>query len=101
MQTALSTHFLDKMFVGTDYLRKSLTHIIQNLPDKKSEIVITQHGTPKAVLLDINTYLELTDAKEDVIEPEYIDSLYRELKMVKKSKRISHDKLIKKLKINV
>ena len=34
---------------------------------------------PKAVLLDLNTYLALTDIQEDIIQPGYIDSLYKEL----------------------
>lgn len=101
MQTYPLAQILKKRFLGADDLRKSLSDIIEKLPDEKNEIVITQHGKPKAVLLDINTYLELTDIKEDIIQPGYIDLLYKELEAVKKGKGISHDELVKKLKVNV
>lgn len=92
---------LRKKFIGADDLRRDLSNIIEKFPEKPDEIVITQHGTPKAVLIDLNTYLELTDIQEDIIQPGYIDSLYKELEMVKRGKGISHKDLVKKLKINV
>ena len=66
-----------------------------------SELVITQHGQPKAILLDLNTYLQLVDIREDVIQPGYIDSLYKERHAVKKGKGISHTDLLKELKLDV
>ncbi len=101
MQTYTTAQILRKKFIGADDLRRSLSDIIEKFTDEKNEIVITQHGKPKAVLLDLNTYLSLIDIKEDIIQPGYIDSLYKELAMVKKGKGISHDELVKKLKINV
>ena len=100
MQTYPLAQILKKRFIGADDLRKSLSDIVEKLPDEKKEIVITQHGKPKAILLDLNTYLELTDIKEDIIQPGYIDTLYKELEAVKKGKGISHDELVKKLKVN-
>lgn len=90
---------LKKKFIGVDDLRRDLSDILDKLPKKDSELVVTQHGKPKAILLDLNTYLELTDIQEDVIQPGYISSLYEELEKVKKGKGISHEDLVKKLKI--
>lgn len=101
MQTYPIGHLLKKKFIGADDLRRDLSDIIDKLPHEQSEIVITQHGKPKAVLVDLNTYLQLTDIQEDVIQPGYIDSLYKELEAVKKGMGISHEDLVKKLKINV
>lgn len=101
MQTYPIGNLLKKKFIGADDLRRDLSDIIDKLPHEQSEIVITQHGEPKAVLVDLNIYLQLTDIQEDVIQPGYIDSLYKELEAVKKGKGISHEDLVKKLKINV
>ena len=101
MQTSTPAQILRKKFIGADDVRKSLSDIIEKFADEKNEIVITQHGKPKAVLLDLNTYLELTDIREDIVQPGYIDSLYKELSAVKKGKGITHEKLVKMLKVNV
>ena len=95
------TNLLDKKFIGADDLRRDLSDIIDKLPNQQTEIIVTQHGKPKMVLIDLNTYLQLTDIQEDVIQPGYIDSLYKELEQVKKGKGISHEKLMKKLNLNV
>lgn len=99
MQMYQTTQLLRKKFIGADDLRRDLTDIIDKLPHEKSEVVITQHGKPKAILLDLNTYLELTDIQEDVIQPGFIDSLYQELEAVRKGKGIRHEELVKKLKV--
>lgn len=92
---------IKKKFIGADDFRRDLSAILDKLPHEDSQLIITQHGKPKAILLDLNTYLELVDIQEDVIQPGYIDSLYKELELVKKGKGISHEKLIKKLRLNV
>lgn len=99
MQTYPIGHLLKKKFIGADDLRRDLSDIIDKLPNEQSEIVITQHGQPKAVLVDLNTYLQLTDIQEDVIQPGYINSLYKELQKVKKGQGTKHKDLVKKLKL--
>lgn len=100
MQTYPLRQILKKRFIGADDLRRDLSDIIDKLPSEQGEIVVTQHGKPKAVLLDLNTYLELTDIQEDIIQPGYIDSLYKELEKVKKGKGITHQQLLKDLKLD-
>lgn len=90
---------LRKKFIGVDDLRRDLSDILEKLPQEDSELVVTQHGKPKAVLLDLNTYLELTDIQEDVIQPGFIDSLYSELEKVQKGKGLTDKELKKKLKL--
>lgn len=90
---------IQSKFIGVDDFRRELSNILDKLPHEESELVITQHGQPKAILLDLNTYLELKDIKEDVIQPGYINSLYKELEKVKKGKGISHKDLVEKLKL--
>lgn len=94
-------NLLDKKFIGADDLRRDLSDIIEKLHVEPTEIIVTQHGKPKAILLDLNTYLELTDIQEDLIQPGYIDSLYKELRAVKKGKGVSHKDLVKELKLDV
>lgn len=90
---------LNKKFIGVDDFRRELSDILEKLPQEDNELVITQHGQPKAVLLDLNTYLELKDIQEDVIQPGYISSLYKELEKVKKGEGTTHKDLVKKLKL--
>lgn len=99
MQTYPLRQILKKRFIGADDLRRNLSDIIDKLPNEQSGIVVTQHGQPKAILLDLNTYLELTDIQEDVIQPGYIDSLYKELQKVRKGQGTKHKDLVKKLKL--
>lgn len=100
MQQISLSDAIKKKFIGADDLRRDLSDILENLPGEDSQLIITQHGKPKAILLDLNTYLELVDIQEDVIQPGYIDSLYKELDTVKQGKGISHKELMKKLKLD-
>lgn len=67
MQTINVTNILDKKFVGADDLRKELTNILSNL-SKEGEVVITQHGQPKGVLMDIKSYLEIEELYEQLAD---------------------------------
>ena len=100
MQTIQLVDTIKRKFIGADDFRRQLSIILDKLPSEDSELVITQHGEPKAILLDLNTYLQLVDIQEDVIQPGYINSLYKELEAVKKGKGISHEELMKKLKLD-
>ena len=100
MQTIQLVDTIKRKFIGADDFRRQLSIILDKLPSEDSELVITQHGEPKAILLDLNTYLQLVDIREDVIQPGYINSLYKELEAVKKGKGISHEELMEKLKLD-
>ena len=67
MQTFTISDLLDKKFVGTDDLRKELTHILNGL-SREGEIVVTQHGQPKGVLIDVTTYLEREELFEKIAD---------------------------------
>lgn len=97
MQSMTPAAILNANFVGVDDFRRELSDILEHLPEEKRELVITQHGKPKAILLDLNTYLQLTDIHESIIQPGYVDSLYKELDMVIKGKGITHNDLLKQL----
>lgn len=58
MKTKGIASFFNKEFVGTDHLRKNLTKILKELKRKK-ELVVTQSGKPKAMLLDFERYFDL------------------------------------------
>lgn len=59
MQTFRFHSLLDKKFIGTDELRRNLTKILNELSQKGGELIVTQHGVPKAVLMDIESYIKL------------------------------------------
>lgn len=101
MQTSQKGTMLRTKFIGADDLRRELRTLLENFDSDKDKIVVTHHGKPKAILLDINSYLELIDIQEDVIQPGYISSLYDELEKVKGGKGTRHADLVKKLKLNV
>lgn len=99
MQTLSTADLLKKRYVGTDELRKELTDILDSLPAKGGEIIVTQHGTPQAVLIDLESYLNLYETLEDLQRPGFIESLYEDLKEIDKGKFLSHDQLKKNLGI--
>lgn len=99
MQTFRLADILQKKFIGTDELRRQLSDILDELPKKGGELVITQHGTPQAVLIDLESYLNLYETLEDLQRPGVIESIYKELKEIDKGKGISHEQLKKNLGI--
>ncbi len=99
MQTLSLAKTLQKKFIGTDELRKGLTDILNNLSDKGGEIVVTQHGQPQAILIDLQSYLNLYETLEDLQKPGFIESIYEGLKEIDEGKGISHEQLKKNLGI--
>ena len=99
MQTLSLAETLQKKFIGTDELRKGLTDILNKLSDNGGEIVITQHGTPQAVLINLESYLDLYETLEDLQRPGFIKSIYDGLKEIDEGKGIPHEQLKKNLGI--
>lgn len=99
MQTLSLADILQKKFIGVDDLRRQLTNILDKLPQEGGEVVITQHGQPKAILTDIDSYLGLLETLEDLSTPGFIDSIHQAVKEVKAGKGLTHEQLIKKLKL--
>ena len=101
MQTLSTADFIRKRFIGTDELRKELSDILDKLPSEGGEIVITQHGKPQAVLVDLESYIDLYETLEDLQQPGFIESIHQAAKDIKAGKGISHKQLLKELKLNV
>ncbi|MBU1031387.1 type II toxin-antitoxin system Phd/YefM family antitoxin [Patescibacteria group bacterium] len=99
MQTLSTAELVQKKFIGTDDLRKRLTDILDKLPEEGGEIIVTQHGKPQAILLDLESYLDLHDTFENLQRPGFIKSIYKELREIDKGKGISHEQLKKNLGI--
>ena len=100
MQTLNLYSLLDKRFVGSDDLRKKLTDILNKLP-KEREVVITQNGKPKGVLLDIKSYLEIEELLEKIADsdPKLIKRVNKAVADVKKHGGIPAEEVWKKLGI--
>lgn len=94
------SHILDKKFIGTDDLRKDLTSILNLLP-KEGKIVITQHGKPKGMLIDIGSYLETEELLEQIADsnPKLIKKVNDALADVKKNGGIPAEEVFKQLGI--
>lgn len=100
MQTLKIGDFLKSKFVGTDELRRELRSILERLP-KEKEVIVTQNGRPKGVLLDLNYYLELEELQEQIADsdPKFIKELNKALGEVKAGKAIPAEEVFKKLGI--
>ncbi|MBI2315248.1 type II toxin-antitoxin system prevent-host-death family antitoxin [Candidatus Daviesbacteria bacterium] len=100
MQTINLYSLLDKKFIGADDLRKQLTDILSKLP-KEKEIVITQNGKPKGVLLDIKSYLEIEELYEQIadFDPKLIKKVNKAVEEIKKHGGIPAEKVWKQLGI--
>ncbi|MBI2330300.1 type II toxin-antitoxin system Phd/YefM family antitoxin [Candidatus Daviesbacteria bacterium] len=94
------SNILDKKFIGTNDLRKDLTSILNLLP-KEGKIVITQHGRPKGVLIDIETYMKIEELKDDLADydPKLVREVNKALDDVKKHGGIPAEKVWEELGI--
>jgi len=98
MQTLNLANILQKRFIGTDDLRKSLSDILDKLPREGGELVITQHGTPQAILMDLESYLELQEQMADA-DPELIQEINEAVADVKAGNGIPSEQVFKELGI--
>ena len=100
MQTINLHSLLDKKFIGADELRRDLTNILNHISQSK-EVVVTQHGKPKGVLVDIETYLKIQELTDDLTdyEPKFVKRLNRTLASVKKHGGVPAEKVWEELGI--
>lgn len=97
MQTSSPAQILRKKFIGTDELRRDLTEILDKLPDEGGEIVITQHGKPQAIIIDMDSYLELQETIEDLTTPGLIDSIHQTAQEMREGNSLTLEQLKKEL----
>lgn len=103
MQTLRLSQILKKKFIGTEDLRRDLTAILQQLSKKGGEIIITQRGKPKAVLLDIDSYIDQEELAEQIADqdPKLIKHLNKIVENYEsgKDKGVPAEEVFKKLGI--
>ncbi len=97
MQTLSVASLLTKRFIGVDVLRRQLTAILDKLPSDR-EIVVTQHGKPQAVLLDLESYIELQERIADS-DLKLIRGINRGVMDVQSGKGVPAEKVFQKLGI--
>ena len=101
MQTLRLSELLQKQFIGTEDLRRDLTAILKKLSKERGKIIITQNGKPKAVLLDIDSYIDQEELAEQIADqdPKLIKELNKIVDEVEsgKSKLIPAEVALKKL----
>lgn len=100
MQTLNLTNLLQNKFIGTDDLRKSLSKILDQLPEEK-RLVITQHGQPKGALIDLDTLIKLEELEDELADydPKFVKKMNRALADVKKNSGIPAEKVWEELGI--
>ena len=75
-------------FVGTYELRKNLTSLLAKLSGEVKELVVTAGGKPRAVLMDIEKYLEQKEALKELSDPVYLKKLLKAKKEFESGKGI-------------
>lgn len=100
MQTLDMTSLLDKRFIGTDELRRDLTKILNQVP-KEGGVVVTQHGKPKVVMVNIETYLKIQELEDELADydPKFVKKMNKILADVKKHGGIPAEKVWEELGI--
>lgn len=96
MQTLNLANILEKRFIGTDELRKNLTTILDQLPAEGGEVIVTQHGKPQAILLDVEYYLELQEQIADA-NPKLIKEINEAIEDVEAGNGVVAQKVFKDL----
>lgn len=97
MQTLNLADVLQKKFIGTEELRRQLSDILDKLPKEGGELVVTQHGIPQAVLIDLESYLNLYETMEDLQTPGFIESIHEGAREIDKGKGLTMAQLKKNL----
>lgn len=99
MQSQSLASLLQKKFIGTDDLRRELTSILDRLQKERGEIVVTNHGKPQAVLVDLQSYLDLEEVQEQIADsdPKLVKSVNAALADAKRGNVIDADEVFKKL----
>lgn len=95
MQTVALSDLLQKKFIGLDDLRRDLSGILGKL-SKTGEIVITQHGKPQAMLVDLESYIEMQEQIADS-DPKLIKELNEAIADVKAGNGIPAEQVFKEL----
>ena len=90
------TDLLQYPFVGTYDLRKNLTSLLKKLGEEVGELVITSKGRPKAVLIDIEEYLEQKEALKELADPLYLKKLLRTKKEFESGRGIPAQQVYRK-----
>ena len=99
MQTLSTIDLVRKKFIGTDDLRKRLSDILDKLPDEGGEIIVTQHGKPQAILIDLQSYLDLYENLGYLQNPDFIESIHQGAREIKQGKGITMEQLKKNLSL--
>jgi prevent-host-death family protein len=89
------TDILKSQFVGMHELRGRLTELLKNLETERQEVVITKQGKPKAVIIDIEKYIEIQTAIEEFSDPEYLWSLFEAKREIHEGKGIPADEVFR------
>lgn len=87
---------MKKRVIGADKLRRGLTEILNSLPKRGGEIVITQYGKPQAVMIDLESYIELQERLLDS-DPRLIKEINEAVADVKAGNGIPAEKVFKDL----
>lgn len=94
-----TSDLIEKKFIGTHELRKNLTLLLDDLKKTNGEVIITQQGKPKAILMSMSVYLELQDTLEDLAHPDFIEDLNKAVEEVEQGNGIPAEEVYKKLGI--
>lgn len=100
MQTLSFSDILQKKVIGVEDLQHQLKNILNKLP-KEGEIVITQRGKPKGVLIDMAYYLEWEELQEQIADsdPKLVKEINDALKDAKAGNVVDADTVFKELGI--
>lgn len=100
MQTLTFSETLQKKVVDIDDLRRQLPSVLKRLP-KEGELVITERGKPKGVLVDIASYLEWEEQQEQLADSDskLVKEINAAIADVRKGNGIPADEVFKKLGI--
>lgn len=101
MQTLGLAELLERKFIGADELRRNLKKVLNGFKKNGGELVVTQKGKPKAMLVAIDRYLELEELREKMLDrdPKLVKSINKGIEEVRAGKFVTSEELFKKLGI--
>lgn len=101
MQTLTISELIQKKFVGTNDLRRELAKILKRLKREGGEVIVTQHGKPRAVLLGLDSYLEFQELQEQMadLDPKLIKEVNKAVADIESGKGVPAEEVFGKLGI--
>lgn len=88
---------LDRLISVSDLSRGMASKIIQQVGNNKNQYIVVKNNKPEAVILSVDEYTELLEAKENL---ELLQMADNRMKNFRQNETLSHDDILKEYNVS-